>query len=56
MTDLSSVIYCGYLEWMIMKKRCNSDGQQFYQYQQNELLPSISNKKAVAYDIVNPDP
>ena len=42
-----------------MKKRLNVDGQQFYQYQQNEQSPptpkSLNINKTTPYDVENPD-
>ena len=41
-----------------MKRKFNSDGHQFHQYQQNEQLPLIlaEFKKATTRDVGNPGP
>jgi hypothetical protein len=33
-----------------------SDGHQFHQYQQNEQSPLTENKKAMTYNVGNPNP
>jgi len=45
---------------MLLKERLNSDGQQFYQYHQNEqpslILTHWTQQKITTYDIGNLDP
>jgi hypothetical protein len=40
----------------VMKRKLTGDGQQFYQYQQNEQSPLTSNckKKTMTHEVGNP--